>query len=153
MPGRVLAWICSRNAQGRNLSWFEETFDVSVAELMGLTPEILPSLEDIKVDYRAFRELTKDVRTLEDIKKLRDQFTIEINGLSISEYEEMPTNIECVWYDGYGCLEEIYDYFNGKPKFQINCKEYDEVRHLIGAISEDDVTEENYQKWQQWISK
>lgn len=135
-------------------SWFEETFGVSVAELMGLTPQILPSLEEIRADYKAFRELTKNVRTLEDIKKLRHQFVIEINGVSVSEFEEMPTEIEWVRYDGYGCLEDIYDYFDGKPKFQINCKEHDELRYLvIGTITEDDVTEENYKKWQGWISK
>lgn len=134
--------------------WFEETFEVSVAELMGLTPTILPSLDQIMTDYKAFRELTKDVRTLENIKKLRHQFVIEINGVSISEFEEMPTEIEWVRYDGYGCLEDIYDYFDGKPKFQINCKEHDELRYLvIGAITEDDVTEENYKRWQDWISK
>ena len=134
--------------------WFEETFHVSVAELMGLTPKILPSLEEIRADYKAFRELTKDVRTLENIKKLRHQFVIEINGVSISEFEEMPTEIEWVRYDGYGCLEDIYDYFDGKPKVQINCKEHDELRYLvIGAITEDDVTEENYKRWQDWISK
>ncbi len=182
-------------------SWFEETFHASVAELMGLTPKVLPSLEEIRADYKSFRELTKDVKTLEDLKKLRHQFVIEINGVSISEFEEMPTEIEWVrydgygclediydyfdgkpklrhqfvieingvsisefeempteieWvrYDGYGCLEDIYDYFDGKPKFQINCKEHDELRYLvIGAITEDDVTEENYKRWQDWISK
>ena len=135
-------------------SWFEETFHASVAELMGLTPKVLPSLEEIRADYKSFRELTKDVKTLEDLKKLRHQFVIEINGVSISEFEEMPTEIEWVRYDGYGCLEDIYDYFDGKPKFQINCKEHDELRYLvIGAITEDDVTEENYKRWQDWISK
>lgn len=135
-------------------SWFEETFHASVAELMGLTPKILPSLGEIRADYKAFRELTKYVRTLEDIKKLRHQFVIEINGVSISEFEEMPTEIEWVRYDGYGCLEDIYDYLDGKPKFLINCKECDELRYLvIGTITEKDITEENYKKWQDWVSK
>lgn len=111
-------------------------------------------MEEIRADYKAFRELTKDVRTLEDIKKLRHQFAIEINGVSISEFEETPAEIEWVRYDGYGCPEDIYDYLDGNPKFQINCKEHDELRYLvIGTITEDDVTQENYKRWQDWISK
>lgn len=134
--------------------WFEETFEVSLAVLKEFEPKILPSLEQIRADYKAFRDLTKGATTLEEIKKLRNLFVIEINGVSISEYDEMPTPIEWVRYDGYGCLEEIYDYFDGKPKFQINCQEHDELRYLvIGTISENDVTDENYKKWHDWISQ
>lgn len=70
--------------------WFEETFEVSLAVLNEFEPKILPSLEQIRADYKAFRDLTKGATTLEEIKKLRNLFVIEINGVSISEYDEMP---------------------------------------------------------------
>lgn len=134
--------------------WFENTFDVNVTvELMGMEDEtLLPSLEQIQADYQAFREITKDVRTLEDIKRMRKLFAIEVNGVSVSEYEEMPTPLEWVRYDGYGCLEEIYDRFDGKPQFQINCQECEPLRYLvIGTITEDDLTPENHSIWKKWL--
>lgn len=107
-----------------------------------------PTMEEIKRDYNELMEIIKDVKTIEQAIEIRDTYKIwvEINGVSIDEYvnRKKGTNEDIEWirYENYGCLSYIYDWFNGKPIFDVwsNGLEYE----FITDITIDNLTEELY---------
>lgn len=113
-----------------------------------------PTMEEIKRDYNELMEIIKDVRTVEQAREMENKgFIVEINGVTIDEYinggchlNEGKTNenIEWIRYEVYGCLSYIYDYFNGKPMFDVwSAYCYDE---FIRDITIDELTEKLYEK-------
>ena len=121
--------------------------------------EDFPTIKEIKKDYNDLIDIIKNVRTIEHIKELDKQkkFTIEINGMSISEFLEADNNgyvctnddIEWVRYESFGCLSYIYDRFDGKPMFDVWCDYgyYD----FITDITIDDLTEDLYENKKQEV--
>lgn len=81
-----------------------------------------PTLEEIKRDYDELLEMVGNVTTIEQTQKIKDKFTIEINGLSIDEFVNgmklcdgtrvnnrgTDKDIEWIRYEAYGCLSYIY---------------------------------------------
>ena len=115
-----------------------------------------PTMEEIKRDYNELMEIIKDVKTIEQAKQLEkeNEFTIEINGMSIGEFLTPDSNgyictdkdIEWIRYEVFGCLSYIYQHFkyDGKIWFDVwsnYC--YDE---FIRDITIDELTEELYEK-------
>ena len=119
-----------------------------------------PTMEEIKRDYNELMEIIKGVRTIEQAEVLAKEynFTIEINGLPIDEfvngmklfdgtrngYRRTNEDIEWIRYETYGCLDYIYDRFDGKHMFDVwcDCCDYD----FIIDITIDKLTEELYSK-------
>lgn len=111
-----------------------------------------PTINEIKRDYNELVEIIKDIRTIEQVKQLEKEFTIEINGMSIEEFLQPDSkgyictdkDIEWIRYEVYGCLSYIYDRFDGKPMFDVWSDYCDD--EFIRDITIDKLTEEFYTK-------
>ena len=120
-----------------------------------------PTIEDIKRDYNKLMDIIKDVRTVEQAMELEDKynFVIEINGVRIDEYisdmesfygesinrYEIDNMIEWIRYERFGCLEYIYDRFDGKPMFDVWNDIYADCGFIMD-ITIDKLTTELYEK-------
>lgn len=121
---------------------------------MILNKNDFPSFEEIKKDYHDLINIIKDIRTIEQIKRVEKEynFTIEINGMTISEFLKPDINgyvctdndIEWVRYESYGCLSYIYDRFDGKPMFDVYSNYCD--GEFITDITIDELTKDLYEK-------
>ena len=113
-----------------------------------------PTFKEIKRDYKELMKIIKNVRTIEQVKKLDKEnlFTIEINGMSVNDFLKpdekgyicCDNDIEWIRYENYGCLSYIYDRFNGNLVFDIwsNCCDCE----FIENITMDKLTRKAYEE-------
>lgn len=117
-----------------------------------------PSYEEIKRDHNELLEIIKDVKTIEQAKEIAEKhgLIVEINGLPIDEFENglktihgrtdlhgTDTDIEWIRYEYYGCLSYVYDRSDGKPVFDIYCKD---GSMFVDSCRMEDLTEEKYEE-------
>ena len=85
-----------------------------------------PRLENIIDTYKRLMDIIADIRTVKQAKAVECLFTeIEINGVNINEFIRnggTDTEIEWIRYDNFGCLQYIYDRFDGKPMSDVYCE-------------------------------
>ena len=107
-----------------------------------------PRLENIIDTYKRLMDIIADIRTVKQAKAVEYLFTeIEINGVNINEFIRnggTDTEIEWIRYDNFGCLQYIYDRFDGKPMFDVYCEYLEE--EFIRGIKFDELTAELYDK-------
>lgn len=107
-----------------------------------------PRLENIIDTYKRLMDIIADIRTVKQAKAVEYLFTeIEINGVNINEFIRnggTDTEIEWIRYDNFGCLQYIYDRFDGKPMFDVYCEYLEE--EFIRDITVDNLTAELYNK-------
>lgn len=109
-----------------------------------------PTLDELKREYEHFIDITKGICTVEQAKEFQEKYHIpvEINGVSIDEFEEnsLDQDIECIRYEFCDHLWYLYDYFDGKPMFDVYYGEYGD-NCLVTDINIDSLTPENYSQW------
>lgn len=69
-----------------------------------------PTLEEIVRDFSELYQIINNISRIEQLEKLINDFTIEINGMDIDDYLLYGNNegIEWIRYENYGCLDYIY---------------------------------------------
>ena len=108
-----------------------------------------PSLAEIQRDYQDLMELIKDVKTPEQAKVLADTkgLLVEVNGERVDDFLADPSNsnldIEWIRYEAFGCLQYIYDRFDGQPMFDVWSNAIS--REFITDVTIGDLTEERYE--------
>jgi hypothetical protein len=106
-----------------------------------------PTLEDIQHDYKLFKAVIQDIRTVQQVMDLMSEtlLVIEINGMTPEEFVNdggTDDTIEWIRYEQFGCLTYIYDRFDDNPMFDVWCELYHD--EFIHDITIDKLTEELY---------
>lgn len=92
---------------------------------------LIPTLDEIKITYKEIVKIMKNVKTIEQCRKVADKhnLTIEINGELIDDYVEFggtDEDIEWIRVEGYKCLSYIYFHLTGGIFFDVWADEIDD---------------------------